>query len=607
MFQVRRFRACLSPNLLLCCLPFMVGASVAQTMAEPVSGASAAPTSVVTDNDDALKAWRAATGNQVVPGISKSDDGSSKLEWRSTISTEGYQNDIKPPPAPPGAPATATPLNSGQLGKTIISTEIKLIEPDGQVSRVQFGLTATNDRSVLSRYSNQIGSLQLGRTGPGYQIGVGDAALNFSQLGTTLGLRGVNLQRQLGDWTISGYGGVVAESWEALYDRTAIDNRPARSRFLRNVFGTKVEYAPADGWKTFATAQGFSDAENSLGAATVSQQPVGTRAVSTGLSYQGGPWTMTSEVALSRFTERYQLPRRGDALQFDGGYRQPTWSLRGGYHDIDPKFVSLSQSVPPGVKEWYLGADWTVSSWLAVAADYRDAVSRIAGLLLLPPPADPTLPPPLPISASSAQTRSLTTRANINFDTVLPGWGLTLANTANRGEDAQQNQNRNRNTSGGLVYSSATWTGSMTYTTGNVINIASPVSDSTTRAVQAQVGRNYTGTSVPWSFGWAMSGGRQLQRLDFTGAETEARMQGLTLNGQRPEWAQFALSYQESTIKKSTGGADLATHAVQLDVSRQFGQQNTFKAYLRQTHRNVGDANLRTDERVFGVQLNMDW
>ncbi|MEO8385797.1 MAG: hypothetical protein ABI583_11180 [Betaproteobacteria bacterium] len=542
-----------------------------------------------------------------MPDVSKSDDGGSKLEWRSTISTEGYQNDIKPPPAPPGAPPTATPLNTGQLGKTVVSTEIKLIEPGGQVSRLQFGLTATNDRSVLSRYSNQLATLQFGRTGPGYQIGAGDAALNFSQLGTTLGLRGINVQRQLGDWTISGYGGVVSESWEALYDRTALDNRPARSRFLRNVFGTKVEYAPADGWKTFATAQGFSDAENSLGAATIFQQPVGTRAISTGLSYQGGPWSMTSEVALSRFTERYQLPRRGDALQFDGGYRQATWSLRGGYHDIDPKFVSLSQSVPPGVKEWYLGADWTVNSWLAVAADYRDAISRIAGLQLLAPPADPTLPPPFPIIASSTQTRSLTTRANINFGTVLPGFGLTLANTANVGEDAQQNQNRNRNTSGGFSYSSATWTGSVNYTNGNVTNIASPMSDSTMRAVQAQLGRNYTGTSVPWSFGWMLSGGRQVQRLDFTGAETAARMQGLTLNGQRPDWAQFALTYQGSTITQTTGGPNLATHAVQLDVSRQFGLQNTFKAYLRQTHRNVGDINLRTDERVFGVQLNMDW
>ena len=607
MFQVRRFRLCLSPNLLLFGVAFVACATMAQTSPEPNSGGIAVPASVATDNDDALKAWRAATGNQVVPGISKSDDGTSKLEWRSTISTEGYQNDIKPPPAPPGAPPTATPLNSGQLGKTVISTEIKLIEPDGQVSRLQFGLTATNDRSVLSRYTNQLGSLQFARTGPGYQIGAGDAALNFSQLGTTLGLRGINLQRQLGEWTISGYGGVVAESWEALYQRTALDNRPARSRFLRNVFGTKVEYAPADGWKTFATAQGFSDAENSLGAATVSQQPVGTRAVSTGLSYQGGPWTMTSEVALSRFTERYQLPRRGNALQFDGSYRQPTWSLRGGYHDIDPKFVSLSQSVPPGVKEWYLGADWTVNSWMAVAADYRDAVSRIAGLLLLPPPADPTLPPPLPISASSAQTRSLATRANINFGTVLPGWGLTLANTANRGEDTKQNLSRNRNTSGGLAYSSATWAGNVTVTTGNIINIASPMSDSTTRAVQAQFGRNYAGTTVPWSFGWTLSGGRQVQRLDFTGTKTEARTQGLMLNGQRPDWAQFALNYQDSTITQPTGGPDLATHAVQLDVSRQFGQQNTFKAYLRQTRRNVGDANLRADERVFGVQLNMDW
>ena len=93
----------------------------------------------------------------------------------------------------------------------------------------------------------------------------------------------------------------------------------------------------------------------------------------------------------------------------------------------------------------------------------------------------------------------------------------------------------------------------------------------------------------------------------FTGAETKSRTHGFTVNGQRSEWAQFALTYQGSVVSQTTGGPDLATNSVQLEVSKQFGQQNSLKAYLRQSQRNVGDAALRTDERVFGMQLNMGW
>ncbi len=623
-FKLRSFRL-----FFLCGIPFLASAAMGQeaapaTVPTPVSPSSpASPASTVepapatapaiidktapTGNEEALKAWQAASGNQVVPDIAKAEDGASKLEWRSTLSADAYNNDIKPPPAPPGSPATATPLNTGDFTKAVFATDIRLIEPGGQVNYLQFGLTASNDRSVLSRYHNQINSLQIGRTGQTYQVAAGDAAVSFSQLGTTLGMRGLNMQKQLGDWTLSGYGGVVSESWESLYNRTPLNNEPARTRFTRNVVGSKAEYAVMTGLKAYATAQGYNDNVNSLNSALVSQQPADARAVSAGLSYQAGPWTATSEVAASRFEERYQLARRGDALLFDGGYRQATWNLRAGYHDIDPKFISLSQAVPPGVKEYYAGGDWTTSSWLTLGLDYRDAASRTAGFAILAIPADPALPPPSPVIATSTKTRSLTNRANLNFGAGLPGWAMTLANTANRGEDTQQKQNHNQNSSSALNYSSGTWSGNVSYTAGKVASNASPQSDSATHAVQALIGRNYSGTVIPWSIGWTLTAGQQAQRLVFTGAETKSRTHGFTVNGQRSEWAQFALTYLGSIVSQTTGGPDLATRSLQLEVTKQFGQQNSFKAFLRQTQRNVGDVALRTDERVLGLQLNMGW
>lgn len=584
---------------LLCGAPFFVSASMAQSV----------PPAVVdpTGNADALKAWQAASGNQLAPNLIKTEDGASKLEWKSTLAADAYNNDITPPPASPGAPHTATPLNTGSFNKAVFATDIRLIEPGGQVNFLQFGLTASNDRAVLSRYPNQVTSLQFGRTGQNYQIGAGDAALSFSQLGTTLGLRGLNLQRQLGDWTLSGYGGVVSESWEALYNRAPFDNGPARSRFVRNVIGTKAEYALTPGLKVFATAQGYNDNVASLDVARISQQPSQARALSTGLSYQDGPWMATSEVALSRFDERYQLVRNGDALLLDGTYRQTSWSLRSGYHDIDPKFVSLSQAVPPGVKESYLGADWTAAPWITLGADYRNAANRTAGLTLLAPPSDPVLPPPFPILASSTLTRSLTNRANINFGPDLPGWALSLSNTASRGKDAQQQKNRNQNSNAALSYGSANWTGTLGYMVGKLTNSASPQGDSTTSGVQAQLGRNYAGSIIPWSFGWSLTAGEQTQKLTFTGNQTKSRAQGLALNGQRSDWAQFTFSYQNSIVSQTTGGPDLATRSVQLEIVKKFGEQNSLKAYLRESQRNVGDVNLRTDEHAFGMQLVLGW
>lgn len=558
-------------------------------------------------NEDALKAWQAASGNQVAPNVTKTEDGASKLEWKSTLAADAYNNDIKPPPAPAGAPPTATPLHTGTFNKAVFATDIRLIEPGGQVNFVQFGLTASNDRSVLSRYPNQVNSLQFGRTGANYQIGAGDATLNFSQLGTTLGLRGLSLQRQLGDWTLSGYGGVVSESWEALTNRTPLDSGSARNRFVRNVVGTKAEYAIMQGLKIFATAQGYNDNVDSPNVGNISQQPTQARALSTGLSYQDGPWTVTSEVAFSRFDERYQLVRNGDALLLDTTYRQSTWSLRGGFHDIDPKFVSPSQAVPPGVKESYVGGDWTAAPWITLGVDYRHAANRTAGLVLLAPPADPALPPPFPVNASSSSMRSFTNRANINFGPDLPGWALALSNTANRGKAAQQQSNRNQNSNAALTYGSATWSGNLGYMLGKLTNSASPQGDSTTSGVQAQLGRNFTGAIIPWSFGWSLTASEQTQKLTLTGNQTKSRTQGLALNGQRSEWAQFTLAYPGSTVSQTTGGPNLATHSLQLEVIKKFGEQKSVKAYVRESQRNVDDATLRTDERAFGLQLIMGW
>ncbi len=570
---------------------------------------AATAATAATGNDDALKAWKAASNDQAVPVVVKTDDGALKFEWHGTFATDVYNNDIKPPPAHDAATPLATPLNTGSFAKAIFTSDLRVLEPGGQVNFMQFGVTASTDRSQLSRYRNQLNSLQLGRTGTGYQYGAGDAAVSFSQLGSTLGLRGLNVVQQIGKWSLATYGGVVSDSWEALYNRTPLDSSAARSRFTRNVLGTKVEYALATGLKVFTTMQGYSDSVASLDADKVTQQPSAARALTTGLAYQEGAWAVTFEIAASRFKERYQLERSGDALLLDTTYRQSVWSVRGGYHNVAPKFVSLSQSASPGIKEWYTGADWTAATWLTLGTDYRDAANRTAALELLPPPvlAGEVAVPISAQAATSSNTNALSNRANLNFNALMQGLSLNLANSNNRGEDAQKNKNKNKNNNAALAYSSATWNGNVGYTVGKTASSSSPQADSTSRGLQAQLGRNYTGTVIPWSLGWSVTAGDQLQKLLVAGTQTKSRTHGFTLNGQRSDWAQVTLNYQGASVTQTTGGPTLATRSLQLDIVRQFNQLSSLKAYLRLSSRNIGDVTLRTEERNFGLLLNFGW
>ena len=592
-------------------VPFFVGLAQAQDapLPAPLPPTIAVPApaniSAINSNEDALKAWKAASNDQAVPVVVKAEDGTLKFEWHGTFATEVYNNDIKPPPSQ----ELATPLNTGNFAKAILTSDFRILEPGGQVNFLQFGLTASSDRSQLSRYRNQLNSLQLGRTGAGYQYGAGDAAVSFSQLGSTLGLRGLNVTQQLGKLSLATYGGVVSDSWEALYNRTPLDHSAARSRFSRNVLGSKVEYALATGLKVFTTAQGYNDSVASIDADKVTQQPSAARALTTGLSYQDGPWTVTSEIAASRFKERYQLERIGNAVLLDGVYRQSEWSIRSGYHNVAPKFISLSQSASPGIKEWYTGADWTAATWLTVGTDYRDATNRTVALEILPLPA-PEGEVAAPVSvqaATSSNTNSFSNRANLNFSALLQGVSLSLATSSNRGEDTQKNKNRNKNSNAALAYSSSTWNVNTGYTVGKVASSSSPQADSSSRGIQAQVGRNYTGTAIPWSLGWSVTAGDQLQKMIAAGTQTKSRTHGFTINGQRSDWAQVTLSYQGASVTQTTGGPTLATRSLQLDIVRQFNQLCSLKAYLRASSRNIGDAALRTEERTFGFLLNLGW
>ncbi|MFM7330843.1 MAG: hypothetical protein ACKO1L_04145 [Brachymonas sp.] len=245
----------------------------------------------------------------------------------------------------------------------------------------------------------------------------------------------------MGGLTITGVAGSVAESWEALFKRDALDKLPPRTRYLRDVMAVKAEYAYSSAFSAFATLQTYDDR---LGSATL---PVGTPAlggqvVSAGMKYAQGGFQLTSELAAADTEDKLTgLDRNGHAFVIDGIYRFASSGigLRFGFHDLDAKFASLAQTVAPGIKEWYVGADWPITPQLNWSIDLRDATTRVAATALAP--------------ASSSDLETVSNRLSYSF-TSITGLMLSLSDTLNKAHDALGNASNNDTTQINLNYGS---------------------------------------------------------------------------------------------------------------------------------------------------------
>jgi hypothetical protein len=558
-------------------------------------------------NDEALRAFAAQAGTQA-PQLTRGADGETKLEWRGGISLDAYRNDITPPP---GSGQVATPLNTGSFARLVFNTDIRLVEPGNITNFMQGTLTATNDRAVLSRYPNQIGTLQLGRTTQQYVATAGDLTANYSGLSSSLGLRGLSLTQKLGALTLSGHAGVVSESWEALMNRKPLDGGPARNQFIRNVHGVKGEYAVFPALKIYTTFQGFNDRETSLPIERITIPAAQTRSWTSGFIYQEGNGSLAAELAESRFRRDGQSLQNGRGWVVDGTYRLGAVTLRGGWHDITPEFVSLAQSVPPGIEEGYAGADWTAASWLTLGGDYRDSKTRFAAPFMPMTPNDPFSAFPPPLTPAPTQARGFNSRANINFGSNWPGWNLSLQDAQTENIDSQGNKGRGRNSTASLSFSIKSWNGSATFGTGFNKNLAFPQSDSRMENAQLQVGRNWTLTDVAgaptWSFILSTMAGQQVQTLTATGTETRGTSFGLNFGAQHQRYGQLNAQWSDAVMTQPNGGPDLTTRTFQLDLTYPITPQHSVKGYLRNVRRNMGDANLETSERLAGMQFNLTW
>lgn len=543
-------------------------------------------------NEQAAQSWQQNNLGGQSPQLVQQQDGTTRIEWKGGVSADWYNNGVT------SANGTInTPLQSGTFYKGVAQGDLRGITPAGAVNYFQFGLTQTDDRSVLSLYPHQINNIQLGRSGQGYLLAMGDVAPNFSSLSSALGVRGIIGQKQIGDTTVYGYSGVLAESWEAL------DNLVVRNQFLRDVYGVKLEHSWHQSLKVYATGQTGSDREGSITNPTVAASALAAKLhdYSVGFQYAEGQFQLTGETAVGGFQQVTQQSHSGRASILDAGWRGQTVALRAGYHDIDPGFASLSTMAVAGVKEIYGGGDWMAASWITLGADVRN--SKNSTLMLFQSPG--FNPVYIPTTISNTDSRAL--RANINFGPDLPGWSVGLQQNESKTRDSLSNISRNGQSSATLNYATPSWTSGLGYGLGKVRNEASPAMDSDTTSWQFMLGRSLNDadntTPASWMFNVNLNAMLQDQQLLLTGTNLRNVNYSLTFAGQRVNWGSLNLVLTNGLTTRPTGQPDLKLRSSQLEAVHPFSPMSSAKIYLRDTQRNIGDPLLGADERVAGAQL----
>jgi len=536
-------------------------------------------------NAQVLQAWQQGSGGGPAPVLAAQEGGGTRLEWKLGESLDAYSNNVQS-----AGGQVNTPLRSGTFFRNTFRGDLRAIHADQAVDYFQLGTTHSNDPAVLSQGRRQVNNLQLGRTGPDHLLALGDIAPNFSSLGSSLGARGLLGQRQFGGLTVSGFTGLVAQSWEAL------ENRVPRLQPVKDVHGIKLEKAWSPSLRTYVTGQGFSEREASAALAQFLPAPGRSRSASAGFAHQQGQLTLTGEMAGSRFENGGQADRSGHAGILDATWRKGNVGLRAGYHDISTGFTSLSLAAQSGVREAYAGADWTAGARLTLSADLRR--SRNTTLAT----AD--------LASTGMQTDALATRAMLNFGPDHPGWSLSLQQLGERSTDLAGAHGANRDTSGTLNYSGTVWNASVGYGIGAVRSTLWPENDSRNSKWSLSVGHSHSDGQgmqpATWRIATRLSATAQKQRLQ-AGGEITNTSYTISMTGERTGQGSFSLLATGGTVARMPGGPSLRQRSLQLDASYPVGRQVGLKAYLRSAQRNIADPQLSAREKAVGLQLTCEF
>ncbi|MEE9331874.1 MAG: hypothetical protein V3U89_06550 [Methylophilaceae bacterium] len=542
-------------------------------------------------NQEVLDAWQEVSGQS--GEISEENDGT--IEWHGQATQDIYHVDVES--SQPGN--TLSGLDEGNFSTTRLQGDLRYNEVSGAVNYIQGGVSLSNDEALQSLYRSQVTNIQFGRVANDYQLAAGDVVADFSKIGSSLGLRGLYASKQKNAFTVAGYAGTVATSWESLFNRSTITGQPARNQYLRDVIGTKVSYAVDQNWSVFGTGQTFSDRESSLddalSAFTFSESGVTGTA---GVSYQDEKASFSVELGTSRVS--YDAEGADDASDtaviVDAAYAWQQVNVQAGYHHLGTRYTSLSQNVLSGVREGFVSGQWFITPNLTYGGDVRHADSRISNIF----------DQKSPLSSLYSLTNWLTYSVS-----SLPGLSVSVQDTRNwgniKGVDAK---NQNSRTELSTSYANQHYSASIALSNQKEKNRASSLSNSTTDGVQVSLGRQIlTGEllMMPTVSGNAqLYGGYQQQRI-ANGTETTTGNQGVAMNMGSKNIGQWQVSLTNQDTSQPNGAPTLNTKSIYFDWTKVIAEVFSIKAYLSNNYINHGDSTKRVDEKTFGLQGDYQW
>ena len=539
---------------------------------------------ILADNNQALAAWQQSADGTAQPELVKQADGGTKIEWHGGVTLNKYVTSAS-------GGTLQTPQTSGSYYNAQISSDLRATSPDGDTSFAQVSLTNSNDRAVLSQYPTQINSLVVGRAGPGYQMSFGDTALTLSQLAGSLGgMRGFLAQKQFGSSTIvSGAAGVLSPSWEAL------EGVVPRTQFLRNAYAAKVETKWGESTQLFLIQEGYSDDQSSLDSSASLLMPASASVTTTGFGYQKDSLNVTGEVGASRWQESGQTEHSSLAYVLDARWTQQYYGLYGGHHDTGLYYTSLAGQAAPGLKETFVGGNWTAASWLGLNLDLRRSENKLAGSL-----------PNGQTTVNTSRTDAVTTQENITFGQKLPGLNLALQQSVSNGMNSDGGGNKTTGFGVNTQYSGQSWNGGVGYNLNKVANPSAVGLSAKTATWTYSLGRNFMGEPGATGPAWmaSMNASVNVQRyMPDSGGSTSNQNFNLQLHLQRDRWGMFDANYGEGYISSPVGGAQVRTRTYSVSATHPFGQQSSIRFYLSNNGNIAGAPDQVYSTRQVGAEL----
>ncbi len=450
-------------------------------------------------SDEAVLAQFAQATQMPMPQMAQTASG-AQLSWVTTLDLSVYRNTQS-------AGFALNPNATGNLHRISAGSDYRRVSEGDVTTWAQAQLTQTNDLTA-QRHLFLVNKVQLGYSQPGFVGAVGDLAVSHSTLGTTLPIRGLQMQKYLGPLVGSFAAGLFVEDWKSAFVKNV------RTAYPREAYSAKFGTAPnaldgaVKGLDFYVTMQQFADQASTTASSPLILNPLNSArgaSATVGANYKFDKFAFNIEGGKSRFDEEGKARLKDDAVMTDVSWQGDPLTARFGHTNIGVDYATLA-TVAPGTRETFGNLSLRVTPEFTATLDARQSRytpnSRTA--IIPPPPVLPTAPPdpfapPIPAIVQPPKVVTDSQSGSLTFNyTPVAFAGFNASLTLGRAKTEQVGfdvRTQSDNASLNLSYARDGWSGSVNLTqmqndsfgvnaneaktTGATLNLGKSFADST--------------------------------------------------------------------------------------------------------------------------------